>query len=196
MKKQTKKLVGIATTGALVLTLGTGALFLSNTTASAAAIDEGSQPVTERFAGSVRGERPEGMEAGTRGDRSEKMEAMGNAEGVQRGQRSEGMENRGQKGNKSLDFELLVEEDLLTEDQVTEIETLTEELAADREEQREEVQAMTAEERAEYKEGLQAEEKTSFFDTLVEEGILETTEVEAIESFLQESREKVSKEDN
>ena len=193
MNKKTKKIVGIATTGALVLSLGTGAMFLSNTTVSAA-VDEDTQTITQRFAGMVRGERPEGMEAGerlegmTRGDKSEKMEAMGIDEGTQKGQRPEGMENREQKGNKSLDFDLLVEEDLLTEDQVLEIEALTEGLKADRQAQRELVQAMTEDERLAYREERSIEEKTGLFDTLIDEGIVDASEAEAIESYLQEEK--------
>lgn len=195
MNKKFKKITGLVTTGALVLTLGAGAMVMNNTTVLAASVEEDVQTEStfERFAQGLRGQKPEGL----RGQNLEGLRGQ-KPEGMVRGEMPEAFEGREKsgrqvKGNKQqLDFTTLVEAGLLSEAQVVDIELLKEENDAARSLEREEtkalVEAMTEEERQAYFEEKRAEEKPKLFDILVEEGIIDTTEAEAIEAYLQETR--------
>lgn len=175
MNNKIMKLTGILTTGALVITLGAGALFVSNTTVSAASVDE--EVTTSRIEGQRR-ERPEGLE-GLRGEKPEGIESLRGSKG---GRASKEVNKGG------ADIEGLVEAGLLSEDQLEALEIFKEEQMAEREAQKELVEAMTDEEREAYKEERQSEEKPKVFDTLVEQGIISTEEAIALETYIQEQK--------
>lgn len=184
MNKNLKKLTGIVTTGALVLTLGTGAMMISNTTAYAAATDAGVQVEEGRVAGrGGQNQRALGMEAGIRAEKAERVEGMEAGVRAEKAGREQGI-----KEKQDLDFTTLVDAGLLSETQVAAINVFSEEKVAEREANKVLVEAMTKEERQAYFQEKKAEEKPRLFDLLVEEGILETSEAEAITTFIQEQR--------
>lgn len=178
MNKNIKKLTGVVTTGALVMTLGVGIFGVTNTSVFAAeTTDEVTIEQSERGRGGMKAFGD--SEDGTRPDKSEM------------GDRSGGMNGRkGGRQGKSLDLDALVEAELLDADQVVEIEALQEEISTDREAEKELIDEMTDDERQAYFEEKKeaGQGRVSLLDKLVDESIIDEDEATAIEEYLKENR--------
>ncbi len=196
MNKKFRKITGIVTTGALVLTLGAGAMAMNNTSVYAASIDDQVQTEEGTFLAGRRGGRLATQEGFTEGQRPERLEGLQDGERLARqegieGNRVGGPQGQGKQEKRQMDLTALVDAGLLDDEQVAAIELLKEEKVADMEETKALVQAMSEEERQTFFEEKKAEEKATLFNLLVEEGIITEAEAEAIESYLATARLEV-----
>jgi hypothetical protein len=195
MKKRNKSLVGIMTTGALILTIGSGFFGLSNIRTYAASTTEDTVIGSDIKSLKGKGKYENTFKAAAIGkEENGKQGRMGKA-----GESSDDRQKGGLENQKSFDTSVLVEEGLLTEDQSDEILAFIEEKQADSQEERaaekEALESMTQEERKAYFEEKRSEmesedesvdEKESLMDQLVSEGILTQDEVDAIVEYNQE----------
>lgn len=185
MNRRIKAVVGLVAAGSLVLSLGVGAYAATN-------LNESRQirglVTTELRNEGSKGMTTDGQIMGGKGGRGQDGMMTGKGGHGQNGMMpGKGGMMLGGKGM-DLDVDVLVTAGLIDQEIASSITEFIAAKDAERDIEREKVQAMTVEERQAYFEEKSTEVKVNLFDELVTDGILTQTQADAIHDYVQTER--------